>query len=80
MLFNIKYNEVTWLMDASKLLGYVVLHALGLTLILEGIFLNVIGILFNDGLYVIEGAVLIFLGALGMSIGNLLFKQLREAK
>ncbi|MGQ4892238.1 MAG: hypothetical protein ACP6IP_07085 [Candidatus Njordarchaeia archaeon] len=65
-------------MNASKFIGYILLYAIGITLIIEGIFLNIISLISNNGLYLINGAGLIFLGAILYSAAKTLSKNLHK--
>ena len=66
-------NTVFWL--------FVILFALGLTFIIEGITLNVVGVIGNDASYLFEGALLIFVGSMSLSTSLYsLFKPSKESK
>ena len=54
----------------TKLLVQVIAYSLGLMLVIEGIFLNIVAIISNDATFMIQGAVLVFLGAIGLSISR----------
>jgi len=46
---------------------FVILFSLGITLIIEGIVLNIIAMTANDASYLLEGTILIFLGSASLS-------------
>jgi len=46
------------------------LFALGVMLIVEGLFLNVLGVIINDGSFMVEGAFSVFIGALLFGLGR----------
>jgi len=61
-------------MNYTKLLGHVTLYAIGLMLIIEGIFLNIIAIKANDAQFLFQGAILIFFGGLSLSASRFISK------
>ncbi len=63
-------------MSYKKIIAQIILYAIGITLIIEGIFLNIAAIITNDAQFMFQGTGLIFIGAISLGTS----KAILEAK